>query len=314
MQKSLDIFKAEPQSVFDVICKRKTTGFYMPAYQRPYSWEESHIRDLFSDCENVFRNLLDSHDAIIFLGSILSVDDSIALTIYPLVKRDKPEEIKLIIDGQQRLSTLMLIILCINERLRILLPSLKKAINSEQDEEIKDVLDELRQVVSQLEIDTSNTVVETTAEHEVYKYLPKIIRSQVDCWGRSEKNALYDSPIAELLYVYQRHIMEQRDNSVFKPLDLSLMSTSAKRVVNNVKEIRKQLDCVQKGFQFQFPDSETEEKINISDLVDVETLDVCLDFPVDKNLALVAESYPKVAEVIYIAVFAKFLLHRVCLT
>lgn len=314
MQKSLDIFKAEPQSVFDVICKRKTTGFYMPAYQRPYSWEESHIRDLFSDCENVFRNLLDSHDAIIFLGSILSVDDSIALTIYPLVKRDKPEEIKLIIDGQQRLSTLMLIILCINERLRILLPSLKKAINSEQDEEIKDVLDELRQVVSQLEIDTSNTVVETTAEHEVYKYLPKIIRSQVDCWGRSEKNALYDSPIAELLYVYQRHIMEQRDNSVFKPLDLSLMSTSAKRVVNNVKEIRKQLDCVQKGFLFQFPDSETEEKINISDLVDVETLDVCLDFPVDKNLALVAESYPKVAEVIYIAVFAKFLLHRVCLT
>lgn len=314
MQKSLDIFKAEPQSVFDVICKRKTTGFYMPAYQRPYSWEESHIRDLFSDCENVFRNLLDSHDAIIFLGSILSVDDSIALTIYPLVKRDKPEEIKLIIDGQQRLSTLMLIILCINERLRILLPSLKKAITSEQDEEIKDVLDELRQVVSQLEIDTSNTVVETTAEHEVYKYLPKIIRSQVDCWGRSEKNALYDSPIAELLYVYQRHITDQRDNSVFKPLDLSLMSTSAKRVVNNVKEIRKQLDCVQKGFQFQFPDSETEEKINISDLVDVETLDVCLDFPVDKNLALVAESYPKVAEVIYIAVFAKFLLHRVCLT
>lgn len=314
MQKSLDIFKAEPQSVFDVICKRKTTGFYMPAYQRPYSWEESHIRDLFSDCENVFRNLLDSHDAIIFLGSILSVDDSIALTIYPLVKRDKPEEIKLIIDGQQRLSTLMLIILCINERLRILLPSLKKIITSEQDEEIKDVLDELRQVVSQLEIDTSNTVVETTAEHEVYKYLPKIIRSQVDCWGRSEKNALYDSPIAELLYVYQRHIMEQRDNSVFKPLDLSLMSTSAKRVVNNIKEIRKQLDCVQKGFQFQFPDSETEEKINISDLVDVETLDVCLDFPVDKDLALVAESYPKVAEVIYISVFAKFLLHRVCLT
>ncbi|WP_286808401.1 DUF262 domain-containing protein [Leclercia sp. UBA2479] len=314
MQKSLDIFKAEPQSVFDVICKRKTTGFYMPAYQRPYSWEESHIRDLFSDCENVFRNLLDSHDAIIFLGSILSVDDSIAQTIYPLVKRDKPEEIKLIIDGQQRLSTLMLIILCINERLRILLPSLKKAITSEQDEEIKDVLDELRQVVSQLEIDTSNTVVETTAEHEVYKYLPKIIRSQVDCWGRSEKNAIYDSPIAELLYIYQRHIMDQRDYSVFKPLDLSLMSTSAKRVVNNIKEIRKQLDCVQKGFQFQFPDSETEEKINISDLVDVETLDICLDFPVDKDLALVSESYPKVAEVIYIAVFAKFLLHRVCLT
>ncbi|HDZ9483584.1 TPA: DUF262 domain-containing protein [Vibrio cholerae] len=314
MQKSLDIFKAEPQSVFDVICKRKNTGFYMPAYQRPYSWEETHIKDLFSDCESVFRNLLESPDAIIFLGSILSVDDSRALTVFPLVKSDKPEDIKLIIDGQQRLSTLMLMILCLNERLRILLPSLKKAINSEQDEGIKDVLDELRQVVAQLEIDTSDTVVMTTADHEVYKYLPKIIRSQVDCWGKSEKKAKYESPVSELLCAYQRHIVEQRDSSVFKPLDLSLMSTSAKRVVNNVKEIRRQLDCVQRGFQFKSPDGEIEEKINIDDLVDVETLDICLDFPIDADLAKAAESHPKVAEVIYISVFTKFLLHRVCLT
>ncbi|MFO6424181.1 DUF262 domain-containing protein [Motilimonas sp. KMU-193] len=314
MQKSLDIFKAEPQSVFDVICERKNTGFYMPAYQRPYSWEESHIRDLFSDCENVFRNLLESPDAIIFLGSILSVDDSSALTVYPLIKKDKPTHIKLIIDGQQRLSTLILMILCLNERLRILLPSLKQAIASEQDEDIRDVLDELRQVVSQLEIDTSNTVIETTAEHEVYKYLPKIIRSQVDCWGRSEKKAQYDSPISELLSAYQRHIVEQRDSSVFNPLDLSSMNVTAKRVVKNVEEIRKQLDCVQKGFQFKSPDGEIEEKINISDLVDIETLDICLDFPIDGDLEKASEAHPKVAEVIYIAAFAKFLLHRVCLT
>ncbi|MFA0660607.1 DUF262 domain-containing protein [Vibrio splendidus] len=314
MQKSLDIFKAEPQSVFDVVCERKNTGFYMPAYQRPYSWEESHIRDLFSDCENVFRNLLESPDAIIFLGSILSVDDSSAQTIYPLAKRHQPTHIKLIIDGQQRLSTLMLIILCLNERLRMLLPSLKKAIDSEQDDDVKDVLDELRQVVSQLEIDTSNTAVETTAEHEVYKYLPKIIRSQVDCWGRNEKKQQYDSPISELLSSYQRHIVEQRDSSVFKPLDLSLMSSSAKRVVNNVKEIRKQLDCVQKGFEFKLPGGEVEEKINISELVGVETLDTCLDFPIDDDLENAAEAHPKVAEVIYVAAFAKFLLHRVCLT
>lgn len=314
MQKSLDIFKAEPQSVFDVICERKNTGFYMPAYQRPYSWEESHIRDLFSDCENVFRNLLESPDAIIFLGSILSVDDSSALTVYPLVKKDKPTHIKLIIDGQQRLSTLVLMILCLNERLRLLLPSLKKAIASEQDEDIKDVLDGLRQVVSQLELDTSNTVVETTAEHEVYKYLPKIIRSQVDCWGRSERKAQYESPISELLSAYQRHIVEQRDSSIFKPMDLTLLSTSAKRVVNNIKEIRKQLDCVQKGFQFKLPDGEVEEKINLHALIGVETLDECLDFPIDEDLVKASETYPKVAEIIYITVFAKFLLHRVCLT
>ncbi|WP_413479519.1 DUF262 domain-containing protein [Vibrio hibernica] len=314
MQKSLDIFKAEPQSVFDVICERKTTGYYMPAYQRPYSWEESHIKDLFSDCASVFRNLLESPDAIIFLGSILSVDDSSASTIYPLVKRDKPTHIKLIIDGQQRLSTLLLIILCLNERLRILLPSLKTAIEKEEDEELKDVLDELRQIVSQLEIDTSNTVIETPAEHETYRYLPKIIRSQVDCWGKSEKNAQYESPLAELLSAYQRHVVTQSSSSVFKKFDETSMSSSSKRIVTNIKEIRKQLDCIQKGFEFKFSENEEEDNLQISDLVDVDTLDECLDFPIDNDLVEVSEKYPKVKEVIFITAFTKFLLHRVCLT
>ncbi|KAB7653189.1 DUF262 domain-containing protein [Plesiomonas shigelloides] len=313
MQKSLEIFKAEPQSVFDVICQQKNTGFYMPSYQRAYSWEESHIKDLFSDCENVFRNLLHSSNAIIFLGTILSVDDSKALTIYPISKKQQlPTHIKLVIDGQQRLSTLMLIILCLNERLNILLPHLKSAINSEQDENIKDVLSELRQVVSQLEIDTSNTAIETTAEHDVFKYLPKIIRSQVDCWGQKENNALYDSPIADVLFSYKRHTAEQRENSVFKEFDLK--NLASKRVSNNIKEIRKQLDCIQKGFEFKSSDGELEKNICINDLVDIETLDICLDLPITKDLQLASERHPKIEGIIYIAAFTKFLLHRVCLT
>ncbi|PSW01481.1 hypothetical protein CTM91_07415 [Photobacterium aquimaris] len=316
MQKSLDIFKAEPQSVFDVLCDKKNTGFYMPAYQRPYSWEETHIRDLFSDCENVFRNLLESPDAIIFLGSILSVDDSGATTIFPIAKRQIPTHIKLIIDGQQRLSTLMLIILCLNERLRVLLPNLKKSIETEDNDDALDTLESLREIVSQLIIDTSNFSIETTAEHTVYKYFPKIIRSQVDCWGKDENKAVYESPISQLLITYQRHVIEQSESVTFKPLDLSLMSDSdsAKRVVNNIKEIRKQLNCVQDGFEFKLPDGDIEEKLTINDFLDKETLDLCLDFPIDADLLSVAEKNKKIEQIVYIVAFTKFLLHRVCLT
>jgi uncharacterized protein with ParB-like and HNH nuclease domain len=316
MQKSLDIFKAEPQSVFDVLCDKKNTGFYMPAYQRPYSWEETHIRDLFSDCENVFRNLLESPDAIIFLGSILSVDDSGATTIFPIAKRQIPTHIKLIIDGQQRLSTLMLIILCLNERLRVLLPNLKKSIETEDNDDALDTLESLREIVSQLIIDTSNFSIETTAEHAVYKYFPKIIRSQVDCWGKDEHKAVYESPISQLLITYQRHVIEQSEGVTFKPLDLSLMSDSdsTKRVVNNIKEIRKQLNCVQDGFEFKLPDGDVEEKLTINDFLDKETLDLCLDFPIDAALLSVAEKNKKIEQIVYIVAFTKFLLHRVCLT
>ncbi|MGI9885749.1 DUF262 domain-containing protein [Vibrio chagasii] len=314
MQKSLDIFKAEPQSVFDVICDRKTTGFYMPAYQRPYSWEEAHIRDLFSDCENVFRNLLESSDAIIFLGSILSVDDSEGNTVYPIAKRHTPSTIKLIIDGQQRLSTLMLIILCLNERLRILLPNLKKAIKNEEGEDSLDALEQLREVVSELIRDTSNYSVETTADHDLYKYLPKIIRSQVDCWGKDERKALYESPISQLLSSYQRHTLEQESNAIFKPLDLTTFDEGSKRVVSNIKEIRKQLDCVQKGFRFKLPGGDIEEPLSVEDFVGVSTLEKCLDFPVDEHLLNSSKTNDKIDQIIYLVAFSKFLLHRVCLT
>lgn len=312
MQKSLDIFKAEPQSVFDVLCDRKNTGFYMPAYQRPYSWEETHIKDLFSDCENVFRNLLDSSDAIIFLGSILTVDDSAAKTIFPIAKRHTPTHVKLIIDGQQRLSTLLLVIMCLNERLRLLLPRLKKVI--ENDSSASDALEELRETVSQVILDTSNFVIETQAESSIYKYLPKIIRSQVDCWGKDDTKATYESPISELLISYQKHLINSEGASIFKELDLSTLSDSSKRVVNNVKEIRRQLNYIQDGFQSKNSDGDVEEKLKVSDFVNVETLSLCLDFPIDEDLSNASEGYSKVSDIIFITLFAKFLLHRVCLT
>ncbi|WP_107851505.1 DUF262 domain-containing protein [Oceanimonas marisflavi] len=314
MQKSLDIFKAEPQSVYHVLCDRNNTGFYMPAYQRPYSWEEAHIKDLFSNFDNVFRNLLESSDAIIFLGTILTVDDVGAKTIYPLVKRHTPNNIKLIIDGQQRLSTLMLVIVCLNERLRLLIPELKKIIEKEKDEATLNALEELREIVLQSILDTSNFVIETQAEHAVFKYLPKIIRSQVDCWGKDNNKAVYESPISELLIRYQRHLLDSESSAVFKEFNLSLLNDSSRRVIHNVKEIRRQLDCIQKGFQFKSVDGEVEEIINVKDLVNVKTLDDCLDFPIDEALQQVSEVNDKVSDIIFITLFAKFLLHRVCLT
>lgn len=315
MQKSLDIFKAEPQSVFDVLCDRKQTGFYMPAYQRPYSWEEKHIRDLFSDCENVFRNLLESPDAIIFLGTVLSVDDSAATTIFPVAKRHTPTHIKLIIDGQQRLSTLLLIILCLNERLNIKLPQLKKIIDKEEKQDgATDSLEDLREIVSQLLQDTSNFVIETQAEHSLFKFYPKIIRSQVDCWGKDDKKSLYTSPLADIVLCYQRHILESQNITNFKPFEVNNFASSAERVVKNIKEIRKQLDYVESGFDQKFIDGDDSDILTISQLVNKETFDYCLDFPIDDDLGKSAEKYPEVQKIILISAFTKFILHRVCLT
>lgn len=312
MQKSLDIFKAEPKSVYDVLCDTSKMGFYMPAYQRPYSWEEAHINDLFTDCDNVFRNLLESPDAIIFLGSILTVEDNEAKTIFPLNKKQQPSDIRLVIDGQQRLTTLTLILVALNERLRLHLSNLKKLIDKEECEEIKDSLEVLKEIISELITDTSNTVIQTAADHPLYKSFPKIIRSQVDCWGKDEKKAAYNSPIAELLITYQKHVLECEANGKFIGFDRGRLSVGGKRVSENLKTILKLLvEGIERGFQLKGSD---QDKLTIDDLLNVKTLEHCLDFPIDEELKAAVTSNVKVPPMIFITAFSKFLLHRVCLT
>ena len=84
--------KAEQQSIFDMFSGQKQ--YIIPAYQRAYSWEESACKELFEDLKNAyFSNPKDGY----FLGNIviaLSVDN-----------RNKLE----VIDGQQRLTTLTLL-------------------------------------------------------------------------------------------------------------------------------------------------------------------------------------------------------------
>ncbi|TMO82401.1 hypothetical protein CWC16_01160 [Pseudoalteromonas sp. S3776] len=311
MQKSLDIFKAEPKSVYDVLCDTSKMGFYMPAYQRPYSWEEAHINDLFTDCDNVFRNLLESSDAIIFLGSILTVEDNEAKTVFPFNKKQQPSDIRLVIDGQQRLSTLTLILVALNERLRLHLTNLKKLIEKEESEDIKDSLEVLKESIAELITDTSNTVVQTAADHPLYKSFPKIIRSQVDCWGKDERKATYNSPIAELLISYQKHVLECKTLDKFTEFDRSVLNDSSKRVSENLKIIRKFLGYIEQGFNLKGTD---QERLTIDDLLNVETLDLCLDLPIDEELKLAAQKHVKVSPIIFVVAFAKFLLHRVCLT
>ena len=71
------------------------TQFIIPLYQRKYAWQEKHCVRLFEDLKRIHKDGLLSH----FFGSIVStlaneVDDDL-----------------LIIDGQQRITTLSLLIL-----------------------------------------------------------------------------------------------------------------------------------------------------------------------------------------------------------
>ena len=74
--------------------------FLVPAYQRRYSWKEKQVNELFDDINLLINN--DTH----FLGSIVCLTDSHTAGINILE----------IVDGQQRITTLMLFLKAIQER------------------------------------------------------------------------------------------------------------------------------------------------------------------------------------------------------
>lgn len=79
------------------------TLFLIPLYQRNYAWQRKHCERLFSDLEKIHNNNIYSH----FFGSIVTV------------KASDVEDDLLIIDGQQRITTISLLILaaikCVKE-------------------------------------------------------------------------------------------------------------------------------------------------------------------------------------------------------
>lgn len=74
----------------------------IPSFQRPYSWTEDQTRDLFNDLYDFYTD--ESSEEQYFLGSIVLVKED-----------DKPHSE--IIDGQQRLTTLTILLSALTSKL-----------------------------------------------------------------------------------------------------------------------------------------------------------------------------------------------------
>ena len=81
-------------------------SYRVPAFQRDYSWKEEHWEDLWLDLQELTAKRSSQH----YMGSLV------------LMQNENPEEYT-IIDGQQRIATLSILILCVIARLRELADS-----------------------------------------------------------------------------------------------------------------------------------------------------------------------------------------------
>ncbi len=113
-----EVFDANPISI-ERLLREPGQCFYIPAYQRPYSWDNDHIHRLFDDTGHGVAELLKSADAITFLGTIITIHDTQYTTVDPKVTDQLPPRVMTVIDGQQRLTTLLLLISALHDELTV---------------------------------------------------------------------------------------------------------------------------------------------------------------------------------------------------
>ncbi len=97
--------KADAMKLLDFIGKSQEKQFVIPIYQRVYSWEKEQCKQLWDDIIKTGGNdQIEGH----FIGSIVFVNDGIYTTNYNEL---------LIIDGQQRLTTITLLFIALRDHL-----------------------------------------------------------------------------------------------------------------------------------------------------------------------------------------------------
>ncbi|GKW48604.1 DUF262 domain-containing protein [Halomonas sp. NCCP-2165] len=95
--------------------------FRIPPYQRPYSWQTEHRRDLFDDLHTLYQKRQEFH----FMATVVGVDNGPYL-----LGSDEYQQID-IVDGQQRLTTLVLLLRAISQQLSE--PALEKLLVKDDD-------------------------------------------------------------------------------------------------------------------------------------------------------------------------------------
>lgn len=193
-------FTTENRSVFEHF-QRPGVGFYIPLYQREYSWDTDNIEQLLEDIAKGVESVVDENEKEIrFLGTIISVPETDKKKVQPQDTKALPPIIEKIIDGQQRLSSIALISSLFAYHLGLLQQKIEKALGKlkfENEEEIKGEIG----LICSFWMDKLAEIYSVDLKRGEPKRKPKIIRGNKDKWVMEEReNSSYLSPVSEYLY------------------------------------------------------------------------------------------------------------------
>jgi len=193
------IFTAEPKSLSDFL-STNDQGCFVPSYQRAYSWDVKDVSRLFEDTIDGMRRLISAPESLRFLGTIIAVNDKSVVPVEDPMDGELPGVVMTIIDGQQRLCTLIAVNIMLHDSI-----SRRRSGVGEGSE-----AERFLQWVDDFLFDVAKTFrFEGRPGTTVWKNYPRVIRAYDDVWARRQTLAKYNSPIAKLIWAYIAHIENQ---------------------------------------------------------------------------------------------------------
>ncbi len=187
------VFVAQSYSLTSFF-NRNGWAYYIPPYQREYSWGKTHIEQLLEDVSKGVASFLDPEigskekkQIIRFLGTVIVVmETSPYENIDPKNKNALPARIEKVIDGQQRISTLALIATQAYQRL-LKYENRPIVLKFGLEDAVSTYLKNLREMFS------------TDLNRGTPTLKPIIIRGAEDQWVFDGSDDSYASPIAHYL-------------------------------------------------------------------------------------------------------------------
>lgn len=291
-------------------------GYYIPLYQRKYSWDQENIEQLMDDiCSGVSELLVDK-ESIHFMGTIILVEENDRMNnIKPQEPRALPTRIDNVIDGQQRISTIALLGCCLYQNIYIIKNKLKLTQYSNSDSLIKEVQEAADEfLVNLLELFSFEMKRGTP------KYKPLIIRGSLDSWTIEGKEIEhYKSPISSYLadFIKATHETQNTNHKNFpSPVKNSL-------VAKNIKSIQEWLDQVIKSFEgteTNYPPAwEIVEQLDTSELSELWGYEYPNLFETVKQYKNIKSSdldknKKNICSLVQLFMFSSYLLKRCCFT
>lgn len=294
-----NIFGATPNSTWQVLCEAGV-GYYIPPYQREYNWNKGNIDRLFEDVVHGLQSLVKKEDSITFLGTLIVIDRA---TLPNANKAQLPGNVRLVIDGQQRLTTILLINVNLHDEIR------RRRIKLNVEEEAFKWLNH-KAIEAEKRLQKTFEQDMDWGEDE-YQWYPRIIRAYEDQWSRLEEEAKYESPIAAFVHGYLRHIRGDESKKLYKEESGPIDKTNI--VLTNYGVIRKQLRDL-----LSLNEKKPElEMLSLKDVTEVEKFQETIlkaEFPEKVCSILLDEGNMDFKQLIGLVLFANFLMDRVTVT